>query len=82
MIAELSSLRSLHLIGIPITDEGLKILARMPRLQSLYLDDSMVTEDGWEWLFEEARIYMFMSTKNTTIAIHSRMTIISAWSSA
>jgi hypothetical protein len=25
----------------------------MPNLQSLYLDDSLVTETGWEWLFEE-----------------------------
>jgi len=47
------SLRGIHLIGVPITDEGLKKIAAMPYLESLYLDDSAVTEAGWAWLFRE-----------------------------
>ena len=53
-IAKIESLRSVHLIGIPVNDEGLKDFAKMSHLQSLYLDDSEVTETGWEWLFENA----------------------------
>jgi hypothetical protein len=52
-IATLPSLRVIHLIGVPVTDEGLKTLAEMPYLESLYLDDCAVTEAGWDWLFRE-----------------------------
>lgn len=52
-IAELKSLRGLHLIDVPVTDAGLKVLATLPHLESLYLDDSEVTEAGWDWLFQE-----------------------------
>lgn len=51
LLAQLTSLRALHLIGVPVTDEGLKLLAAMPQLESLYLDDSKVTDAGWDWLF-------------------------------
>jgi|GEM_PF-527258 len=51
LFARLTSLRALHLIGVPVTDEGLKLLAAMPQLESLYLDDSKVTDAGWDWLF-------------------------------
>ena len=52
-LTQIRSLRGIHLIGVPITDEGLKKIAVMPYLESLYLDDSAVTEAGWAWLFRE-----------------------------
>ena len=52
-LTQIRSLRGIHLIGVPITDEGLKKIAAMPYLESLYLDDSAVTEAGWAWLFRE-----------------------------
>lgn len=52
-LTQIGSLRGIHLIGVPITDEGLKKIAAMPYLESLYLDDSAVTEAGWAWLFRE-----------------------------
>ncbi len=52
-LTQIRSLRGIHLIGVPITDEGLKKIAAMPYLESLYLDDSAVTEAGWAWLFHE-----------------------------
>mgnify|MGYP001169284884 CR=1 FL=1 len=52
-LTQIRSLRGIHLIGVPVTDEGLKKIAAMPYLESLYLDDSAVTEAGWEWLFRE-----------------------------
>lgn len=52
-LTQIRSLRGLHLIGVPITDEGLKKIAALPLLESLYLDDSAVTQAGWEWLFRE-----------------------------
>lgn len=51
-IAKLQTLRHLHLIGVPIDDQGLRRIASLPKLGSLYLDDSDVTEAGWDWLFE------------------------------
>ena len=51
-VAKLQRLRSVHLIGIGVTDDGLQALANMPQLESLYLDDSAVTESGWSWLFQ------------------------------
>ncbi len=51
-VATLSRLRAVHLIGVGVTDEGLQPLAKMPQLESLYLDDTAVTELGWTWLFE------------------------------
>ncbi|OUX52115.1 MAG: hypothetical protein CBE43_01400 [Rhodopirellula sp. TMED283] len=52
-LTQIRSLRGIHLIGVPVTDEGLKKIAVMPYLESLYLDDSAVTEAGWAWLFRE-----------------------------
>ena len=51
-ISTLQTLRHLHLIGVPIDDQGLRRIASLPKLGSLYLDDSAVTEAGWDWLFE------------------------------
>ena len=50
-VAELHNLRALHLIDIPVSDEGLRAIAKLPRLESLYLDNARVTEVGWQWLF-------------------------------
>jgi hypothetical protein len=44
-------LRAVHLIEIPITDEGLQQIADLPHLESLYLDGAAVTATGWNWLF-------------------------------
>ncbi|QEG00066.1 Leucine Rich repeats (2 copies) [Stieleria maiorica] len=51
-VATIESLRNVHLIGVPIDDLGLRQIASLPKLQSLYLDDSAVTQSGWDWLFE------------------------------
>ena len=52
-LLKLRSLEGLHLIGVKITDDGLKKIAKLSKLQSLYLDDSLVTDAGWDWLFEQ-----------------------------
>ena len=51
-VADIERLRSVHLIGIAVDDEGLRSLARLPELESLYLDDAMVSDQGWLWLFD------------------------------
>jgi hypothetical protein len=40
------SLSFLHLIGVPVDDQGLPALYAMQQLQSLYLDDTDVTDEG------------------------------------
>ena len=50
-IAEIKSLRGVHLIDIAVNNDGLKALASLPYLESLYLDNSLVTESGWRWLY-------------------------------
>jgi hypothetical protein len=39
------------LIGVPITDQGLTHLDSMQQLESLYIDDALVTDEGLERLF-------------------------------
>ncbi|MFM7521035.1 MAG: hypothetical protein ACKO9B_11265 [Planctomycetota bacterium] len=51
-VARLVGLRSLHLIDVPIGDEGLASLAEMPGLWSLYLDGAGVSEGAWGRYFE------------------------------
>ena len=51
-LAEMPSLRFLHLIGVPITDQGLAQLESLSGLESLYLDDVPVTDDGVEHLLK------------------------------
>ncbi|MGV3484621.1 MAG: hypothetical protein ACO1RT_09410 [Planctomycetaceae bacterium] len=53
-VSTLTRLRSVHLIGVYVTDEVLQLLAKMPQLESLYLDDTAVTEAGWTWLFQNS----------------------------
>jgi Leucine-rich repeat (LRR) protein len=50
-VAQLHQLRAVHLINVPVSDEGLRALASLPRLESLYLDQPKVSEAGWDWLF-------------------------------
>jgi hypothetical protein len=51
-VTELPALRTLHLIDVPIGDEGLRVLARLPGLWSLYLDGAGVSDDAWEGYFQ------------------------------
>jgi hypothetical protein len=51
-VAELPGLRTLHLIDVPIGDAGLRVLARLPRLWSLYLDGAGVSDEAWEGYFQ------------------------------
>ena len=51
-IATMSSLSFLHLIAVPIDDQGLPALYGMQHLQSLYLDDTVVTDEGLVKLLE------------------------------
>lgn len=50
-VATLPALRSLHLIDVPIGDEGLAVLARVPTLWNLYLDGAGVSDAAWEGYF-------------------------------
>ena len=45
-IAEMKSIRFLHLIGVRVTDQGLTHLESMKQLESFYIDDAMVTDEG------------------------------------
>jgi hypothetical protein len=51
-VAKLPALHTLHLIDVPIGDGGLRVLARLPRLWSLYLDGAGVSDDAWEGYFQ------------------------------
>ena len=52
-IATMSSLTFLHLINVPIDDQGLSALYGAQHLQSLYLDDTDVTDVGLVKLIEQ-----------------------------
>ena len=51
-VAELVQLRSLHLIDVPLGDDGLDALSRLPGLWNLYLDDAEVSDDAWTRYFQ------------------------------
>jgi hypothetical protein len=51
-IASLPQLRSLHLIDVPIGDDGLAVLQRLPGLWNLYLDGPGVSDEAWERYFQ------------------------------
>jgi hypothetical protein len=51
-IARWPAIRMLHLIDVPITDQGLAELAKIERLQSLYVDGGEMTDAGWDALFK------------------------------
>jgi len=50
-VVGLPQLRTLHLIDIPIGDEGLAVLAGRPDLWSLYLDGAGVSDGAWDRYF-------------------------------
>jgi hypothetical protein len=50
--ASLPQLRSLHLIDVPIGDDGLAVLQRLPGLWNLYLDGAGVSNEAWERYFQ------------------------------
>lgn len=52
-IAAIPRLRFLHLINVPISDEGLKPLYDLKDLESFYLDGSNCTEDGLSELIKQ-----------------------------
>lgn len=51
-VASLPQLRSLHLIDVPIGDDGLAVLQRLPGLWNLYLDGAGVSDEAWERYFQ------------------------------
>jgi len=51
-VASLPNLRSLHLIDVPIGDDGLASLRRLPGLWNLYLDGAGVSDAAWEGYFQ------------------------------
>jgi hypothetical protein len=50
-VAHLSKLRSLHLIDVPLGDEGLAAISRLPGLWNLYLDGAGVSDEAWAVYF-------------------------------
>ena len=51
-VTSLHKLRSLHLIDVPIGDDGLAVLQRLPGLWNLYLDGAGVSDEAWEGYFQ------------------------------
>ena len=51
-VASLPQLRSLHLIDVPIGDDGLAVLQPLPGLWNLYLDGAGVSDEAWERYFQ------------------------------
>lgn len=51
-VTALHKLRSLHLIDVPIGDDGLAVLQRLPGLWNLYLDGAGVSDEAWERYFQ------------------------------
>lgn len=51
-VAELVQLRSLHLIDVPLGDDGLDAIAQLPGLWNLYLDGAGVSDDAWAEYFQ------------------------------
>lgn len=52
-VAELASLESLHLIDVPLGDDGLAAIAGLPGLRNLYLDGAGVSDDAWGRYFQK-----------------------------
>ena len=51
-VAEITSLESLHLIDVPLGDDGLAAIARLPGLRNLYLDGAGVSDETWDEYFQ------------------------------
>jgi len=52
-VAELASLDSLHLIDVPLGDDGLAAIAGLPGLRNLYLDGARVSDEAWGRYFQQ-----------------------------
>lgn len=50
--AELAALESLHLIDVPLGDDGLAAIAGLPGLRNLYLDGAGVSDEAWGQYFQ------------------------------
>jgi len=50
-LLRLASLRTLHLVDVPLGDEGLDILADHDGLRTLYLDGAGISDAAWERYF-------------------------------
>jgi hypothetical protein len=50
-VVAIEPLKSLHLIDVPIGDDGIRVLAGRPDLRNLYLDGAGVSDDGWAGYF-------------------------------
>jgi len=51
-VAALVQLRSLHLIDVPLGDDGLDSISRLSGLWNLYLDAAGVSDEAWTKYFE------------------------------
>jgi hypothetical protein len=51
-MTQLAGLRSLHLIDVPLGDEGLAAISRLPGLWNLYLDEAGVSDEAWADYFQ------------------------------
>ncbi len=52
-VAELAALESLHLIDVPLGDDGLAAIAGLPGLRNLYLDAAGVSDEAWGGYFQQ-----------------------------
>ena len=52
-VAELAALESLHLIDVPLGDDGLAAIAGLPGLRNLYLDGARVSDEAWGRYFQQ-----------------------------
>ncbi|NCA10898.1 hypothetical protein EBR56_03675 [bacterium] len=50
-VAHLDQLRSLHLIDVPLGDDGLAAISKLPGLWNLYLDGAGVSDEAWAGYF-------------------------------
>ena len=51
ILLQFPALKSLHLIDVPLGDEGLDAVARYDGLWNLYLDGAGVSDAAWERYF-------------------------------
>ncbi len=49
-LADLPGLRQLAVYGMPITDDGLRTLACLRKMESLWFESNQITDDGLEYL--------------------------------
>jgi hypothetical protein len=52
-LPELPALLRLHLIDVPITEDGLRELAKIEQLESLYIDGAQLSDAALDELFRQ-----------------------------